>query len=117
MHRVVSRVWGMIGKCHTFPPTIMSPPCNQCGGATAWDDDAASAICMTCGTLVDASQSVFTDGYDIDPATVTWEAPDTTNYTLKSLRNPNWSLAGQGKEVRENQNAVSNLYSVIHSTF
>ncbi|KAF9053531.1 hypothetical protein BDZ89DRAFT_976025 [Hymenopellis radicata] len=83
----------------------MSPPCSQCGGATAWDDDAASAICMTCGTLVDASQSVFTDGYEMDPATMTWEAPDTSNFTLKSLRNPNWSLAGQGKEVRENQNA------------
>ncbi|KAK0459588.1 uncharacterized protein EV420DRAFT_1641793 [Desarmillaria tabescens] len=80
-------------------------PCNQCGASTVWDDDASSAICTICGTLVDSSQSVLSSIPDYQAASSSWNPSFLPKSTLKSLRNPNWQLAGQGKEARDRQNS------------
>ncbi|KAK0210615.1 hypothetical protein DFS33DRAFT_1270616 [Desarmillaria ectypa] len=89
-------------------------PCSQCGASTVWDDDAASAICTVCGTLVDSSQSVLSSISDYQAASSSWNPSFLPNSTLKSLRNPNWLLAGQGKEARDRQNSVA-MHEFINS--
>ncbi|KIY68639.1 hypothetical protein CYLTODRAFT_351111 [Cylindrobasidium torrendii FP15055 ss-10] len=81
----------------------MTAVCVECGGGTVWDDDAASFICMTCGTLADASQCILTSGLEYRTEPLNGYQPST----LKSLRNPNWQLAGQGRESAHAQNAAA----------
>lgn len=83
----------------TLSGSSMSHACAECGASTVWDDEAASQICTSCGTLADPSQSQLDDsnahGNLFLPA------------TLKSVRlGSNWDLAGQGKEARERKNKV-----------
>ncbi|SJL00259.1 uncharacterized protein ARMOST_03571 [Armillaria ostoyae] len=86
-------------------------PCSHCGASTVWDDDASSAICTVCGTLVDSSQSVLSSISDYQAS---WNPSFLPNPTLKSLRNPNWQLAGQGKEARDRQNSAA-MHEFINS--
>ncbi|KAK0483489.1 hypothetical protein IW261DRAFT_1674078 [Armillaria novae-zelandiae] len=86
-------------------------PCSHCGASTVWDDDASSAICTVCGTLVDSSQSVLSSISDYQAS---WNPSFLPNSTLKSLRNPNWQLAGQGKEARDRQNSAA-MHEFINS--
>lgn len=91
----------------------MAVRCSECGGATTWDDDAASAICTSCGTLTDPSQSILSSQAEQEqpynpsvPATGLWNPAAPA--TLKSFRTgPNWNLAGQAtKEARDRKNSV-----------
>lgn len=81
--------------------------CLECGEATSWDDELGSSICTACGTLVDPTQSVLTQGDQHDSARQfdpLW-LPTTT---LKSYRRgSNWDLAGQGKEARDRKNTFA----------
>ncbi|KAK0503116.1 hypothetical protein EDD18DRAFT_1244673, partial [Armillaria luteobubalina] len=86
-------------------------PCSHCGASTVWDDDANSAICTVCGTLVDSSQSVLSS---ISEYQASWNPSFLPNPTLKSFRNPNWQLAGQGKEARDRQNSAA-MHEFINS--
>ena len=80
----------------------MSAKCSQCAAPTIWDDEVGSALCTSCGSLVDPSQSVLTT--DSVEASV-WHVPAST--TLKSLRSGNnWDLSGQGQDARDRRNAV-----------
>lgn len=81
--------------------------CLECGGSTIWDDEAGSAICTTCGTLTDPSQSILTS--NLDPpqniSTALWNPAAPA--TLKSFRTgPNWDLPGQGSQAKETKNNV-----------
>jgi hypothetical protein len=87
----------------------MSVNCNECGSATVWDDDVGSAVCTSCGSLTDPSQSVLTSAH--------WDhhndTTDSTSTTLKCLRSRNnWDLAGQGKESRDRKNMVNILLAL-----
>ncbi|KAG7452644.1 uncharacterized protein BT62DRAFT_989750 [Guyanagaster necrorhizus] len=82
-------------------------PCSQCGASTVWDDGAGSAICIACGALVDSSQSLLSSLPDYQATSSSWPPSFLPNSTLKSLRNPNWQLAGQGKEARDKQNSAA----------
>lgn len=97
------RDWDQVSLRH-YPHLVSMSPCRHCGASTVWDDDASSAICTVCGTLVDSSQSVLSSISDYQAS---WNPSFLPNPTLKSLRNPNWQLAGQGKEARDRQNSVS----------
>ena len=88
---------------------LMPESCSQCGASTAWDDDVGSAVCTSCGSLTDPSQSVLISaqyGNQNDTSERSlWDPSAST--TLKSLRaGNNWDLAGQGKESRDRKNAV-----------
>ncbi|KAF8162942.1 hypothetical protein B0H34DRAFT_672062 [Crassisporium funariophilum] len=88
----------------------MSVRCSECGAATTWDDTVGSAVCTTCGSLTDPSQSVLTSSLWGDQNNNTddslWDPAAST--TLKSLRTGNnWDLAGQGKESRDRKNAYA----------
>ncbi|KDR81780.1 hypothetical protein GALMADRAFT_59488 [Galerina marginata CBS 339.88] len=94
----------------------MSVRCTQCGASTTWDDDVGSAVCTSCGSLVDPSQSVLTSslyGHQNDTSEPSlWDSSAST--TLKSFRvGNNWDLAGQGKESRDRKNAVSTLAMLL----
>ncbi|KAF9533448.1 hypothetical protein CPB83DRAFT_831956 [Crepidotus variabilis] len=83
--------------------------CLQCGAGTEWNDEVGSAVCLSCGSLVDPSQSVLTN--------VLFENHDSNEFSLldsaaapalKSLRSGNnWDLAGQGKEARDRRNSFA----------
>ncbi|KAF9566291.1 hypothetical protein CPC08DRAFT_628437 [Agrocybe pediades] len=84
--------------------------CSECGASTTWDDDVGSAVCTSCGSLVDPSQSVLTSSlYGLQNDAVEpslWDGSAAS--TLKSLRSGNnWDLAGQGKETRDRKNAYA----------
>lgn len=83
-------------------------PCQACGGATSWEADVGSAVCIQCGTLADPTQSVLDSG-DPDDAHRELRLPHVGPATLKSMRNGGWDLAGQGKEGRDRRNTVSAL--------
>ncbi|PPQ81224.1 hypothetical protein CVT25_015748 [Psilocybe cyanescens] len=88
----------------------MSTRCRQCSASTVWDDNVTSAVCTSCGSLADSSQSLLTSshyGYQngtLEPSL--WDPSAST--TLKSLRaGKNWDLAGQGKESRDRKNSYA----------
>ncbi|KXN93390.1 hypothetical protein AN958_00314 [Leucoagaricus sp. SymC.cos] len=86
----------------------MTTNCPECGGATTWDDSVGSAVCISCGTLTDPSQSVLTSQYDFPEASTrygsTWDISST-----KRARSCNWTLADQGKEIRDKRNSAAVL--------
>jgi transcription factor IIIB subunit 2 len=86
----------------------MNVRCVECGGSTAWDDEAGSAICTTCGTLTDPSQSILTSHLDLPHNTNfdgLWDPAAPT--TLKSFRTGcNWDLPGQGNDAKDRKNNV-----------
>lgn len=88
----------------------MSVNCNECGSTTVWDDDVGSAVCTSCGSLTDPSQSVLTSGHhnDNDTAYSFWDP--STSTTLRGRYN--WDLAGQGKESRDRKNLVNILLTL-----
>jgi transcription factor IIIB 90 kDa subunit len=95
----------------------MSVSCNECGSTTIWDDDVGSAVCTSCGSLTDPSQSVLTSthwGHQNDATDSSlWEPSPTT---LKSLRSGNnWDLAGQGKESRDKKNMVNLILTIANN--
>ncbi|KAL0947060.1 hypothetical protein HGRIS_013201 [Hohenbuehelia grisea] len=71
--------------------------CAECGGQTVWDDDVGSAICTTCGSLADPTQSVLTS-HDLANS-----HDGLRNISsLKGYRSGNtWSLQGQSKSARD----------------
>lgn len=85
----------------------MSERCVECGEATVWEQELGSAICTTCGTLSNPSQSILASHL---------ENPDTSGYdnslywnncrvgTLKGRNG--WTLTGQEKQAREERNTV-----------
>ncbi|KAF8959085.1 hypothetical protein BDZ97DRAFT_1839806 [Flammula alnicola] len=84
--------------------------CIHCGASTIWDDSVGSAVCTSCGSLADPSQSVLTSSQYGNQNDTTepslWDSSAST--TLKSLRKGNnWDLAGQGKESRDRKNAYA----------
>ncbi|KAF9477370.1 hypothetical protein BDN70DRAFT_810842 [Pholiota conissans] len=88
----------------------MSVRCRHCDAATVWDDAVGSAICISCGSLADPSQTVLTTSQYGNQNDTTepslWNSSAST--TLKSLRaGNNWDLAGQGKESRDRRNAYA----------
>ncbi|GLB35406.1 hypothetical protein LshimejAT787_0209710 [Lyophyllum shimeji] len=88
----------------------MTAPCKDCGGPTAWDDDAGTVICTQCGTLADPAQSLLTNEVVSNlasQATGLWDGTAAT--TLKSLRaqGTSWDLTGQGKEARDRRNSLA----------
>ena len=85
----------------------MSVNCNECGSTTVWDDDVGSAVCTSCGSLTDPSQSVLTSGHHNDNYTDSSLWDPSTSTTLRSRYN--WDLAGQGKESRDRKNMVNIL--------
>ena len=106
--------WGIfyfpISATSLFSP-CMSVNCNECGSTTVWDDDVGSAVCTSCGSLTDPSQSVLTSGHynDNDIAYSSLWDPSTS----KTLRGRyNWDLAGQGKESRDRKNMVNILLTL-----
>ncbi|KAL4265951.1 hypothetical protein AB1N83_000386 [Pleurotus pulmonarius] len=95
----------------------MSRNCGECGGATVWDEDAASSICQSCGTLTDPSQSVLSSHIDQPENTRQnhFLNPNSAATTLKSFRTrQGWDLAGQGKEARESRNTYT-MHEFIRS--
>ncbi|KAF9466355.1 hypothetical protein BDZ94DRAFT_1306347 [Collybia nuda] len=93
----------------------MAVRCSDCGGtATQWDDHAASAICTSCGTLADPSQSVLSSHTEQEqpynpslPSAGLWNPAAPT--ILKSFRTgSNWNLTGQAtKEARDRKNSFA----------
>lgn len=82
----------------------MTQTCSECDGFTTWDDDVGSAVCTSCGTLTDPSQSVLTSQFGFPE--------DDNRYGSSSglgkrARFSNWALADQGKEARDKRNLVS----------
>ncbi|KAH9483987.1 Transcription initiation factor IIB [Psilocybe cubensis] len=88
----------------------MSAGCLQCSASTVWDASVASAVCTSCGSLADPSQSLLSSSSylhqndTLEPSL--WDPSAST--TLKSLRTRNnWDLAGQGKESRDRKNSYA----------
>ncbi|KAG6821070.1 hypothetical protein H0H93_007229 [Arthromyces matolae] len=85
----------------------MTATCKECGVVTRWDDDAGSAICPSCGTLADPSQTILADSSHLNvPSHPT---------ILKSFRTQGHNLAGQGKESRDvrNHHAMSQFITSL----
>lgn len=83
------------------------PPCEACGGATAWEADAGSAVCTQCGVLADATQSVLADDPILTGHDMPFSAQGTTGIP-KSTRN-GWRLGGEDKDARDRRNTVRAL--------
>ncbi|KAH7910653.1 hypothetical protein BJ138DRAFT_1152434 [Hygrophoropsis aurantiaca] len=84
--------------------------CPECGAESVWNEDICSSICVQCGTLSDPSQSLLDSHTEHTDNSAhryqTWLTSSAA--TLKSIRSQNnWNLAGQGKEVRERNNAIA----------
>ncbi|KAJ3564179.1 hypothetical protein NP233_g8462 [Leucocoprinus birnbaumii] len=82
----------------------MAQICPECGGATTWDDAVGSAVCTSCGTLTDPSQSVLTSQYEYTESSAHYRGWDIGS--SKRTRFSNWNLADQGKEARDKRNFV-----------
>ncbi|KII88936.1 hypothetical protein PLICRDRAFT_53438 [Plicaturopsis crispa FD-325 SS-3] len=99
--------------------------CLDCDGPTAWDDEVGSAICTSCGTLVDATQSILESHLEVaDTSGREYHNPWLSGATtLKSVvrGRTNWDLAGQGKEVRDKKNMnamvqfIRSLATTLHA--
>lgn len=63
-----------------------------------------SAVCTSCGTLTDPSQSVLTSQIDFPDGSTRYSGGWDFNSVKRSRSN--WALADQGKEVREKRNSV-----------
>ncbi|KAA1471296.1 hypothetical protein DENSPDRAFT_837257 [Dentipellis sp. KUC8613] len=87
----------------------MAGRCHQCAQPTEWSPDVGSAVCTSCGTLADPSQSVLTSAADFADNTYVRDFLDYTRpSTLKSIRSASgWDLAGQGKEARYERNKLT----------
>ncbi|KLO18795.1 hypothetical protein SCHPADRAFT_819130 [Schizopora paradoxa] len=87
--------------------------CGECGGKFCWDADAQSAVCLNCGLLEDASQTVLDSQIEpVDNGKLRDSLANTLHprSTLKSLRSKSgWDLAGQGKAAAldRNKNAMA----------
>ena len=86
----------------------MHEKCVECGGDTTWEQKLGSAICTTCGTLSNPSQSILashiehedTSGRDYS---MYWNQPQG----LATLKGRNgWTFAGQDRESRHRRNTV-----------
>ncbi|KNZ75479.1 hypothetical protein J132_02812 [Termitomyces sp. J132] len=93
----------------------MTAACKECGAHTEWNDDAGSAICTSCGTLADPSQTILTDSSCYNLPSDPWQPG-----ILKSIRTQGHSLSGQSQEARDAKNhvgATSVLLSVVSKLF
>ncbi|KIK59827.1 hypothetical protein GYMLUDRAFT_168743 [Collybiopsis luxurians FD-317 M1] len=79
--------------------------CSECAGPIVWNEDAASNICTSCGTLTDPCQRVLTNTNDqFDSQYLNSSTPNI----LKRFRGGySWNLAGEGKEVRVRNNTYT----------
>ena len=84
--------------------------CSECRGDTIWDDEAASAICTTCGTLTDPSQSILTsqdyrsEFFHSNPL---WDPAAPTTLKVSRRNGGQWDLSGQEAEARGRKNSAS----------
>ncbi|KAG5728289.1 hypothetical protein E4T56_gene19204 [Termitomyces sp. T112] len=88
----------------------MTAACKECGAHTEWNDDAGSAICTSCGTLADPSQTILTDSSCYNLPSDPWQP-----VILKSIRTQGHSLSGQSQEARDAKNhyAMSQFISSL----
>lgn len=84
--------------------------CAECGEPTIYEEELGSAVCTSCGTLANPSQSILashlehvdTSGYEY-----TSYANNIQGSTLKGRSG--WALAGQDKDARDRRNLVSHV--------
>jgi hypothetical protein len=91
----------------------MANACFQCNGITAWDDSAGSAVCTSCGTLVDPSQSALTSQYEFLHEGTSYGDSWDISTRLRCRSSLSWALVDHGKEARESRNTVSTLLLLI----
>lgn len=89
------------------PTTAMAVACSQCNGSTVWDDTAASAVCTSCGSLADPSQSVLTSQYEFPPGITSYGDSWDGGIRKRCRSSSSWALIDQGKEARDSRNIVS----------
>ncbi|KIK06528.1 hypothetical protein K443DRAFT_263450 [Laccaria amethystina LaAM-08-1] len=88
----------------------MAVNCSECRGDTIWDDEAASAICTTCGTLTDPSQSILTsqdyrsEFFHSNPL---WDPATSTTLKVSRRNGGQWDLSGQEAEARGRKNSYA----------
>lgn len=85
----------------------MTSKCPECHGSTTWDDSVGSAVCTSCGTLTDPSQSVLTSQYDSVDGTTSYSGVCGPTVTRRNRFSSSWTLIDQAKEARERRNLVS----------
>ena len=91
----------------------MSSRCKECGSSTQYEAELGSAVCVQCGTLVDASQNILSshlEGADSSAREFPYLKTGHSS-TLKGRKG--WALAGQGKEARNRKNTVRCLSWII----
>lgn len=86
----------------------MHERCAECGGETVWEQELGSAICTTCGTLCNASQSILASHIEReDTSGRDYSAYWNQSQGFGTLKGRNgWSLPGQDRESRHRRNAV-----------
>ena len=91
-----------------------SDECAACGEPTVYEEELGSAVCTSCGTLANPSQSILashlehvdTSGYERTPY-----ANASQGTTLKGRNG--WALAGQDKDARDRRNTVRSIYNIF----
>lgn len=88
----------------------MSVNCSECRGDTIWDDEAASAICTTCGTLTDPSQSILTSQdyrSEFLHSNPLWVPAAPSTLKVSRRNGGQWDLSGQEAEARGRKNSYA----------
>ncbi|TFK72188.1 hypothetical protein BDN72DRAFT_816391 [Pluteus cervinus] len=80
----------------------MSQPCQECDGSTTWDDAVGSAICSSCGTLTDPSQSILTSCHGHLDQQYSSNFPQASRNSYRT--GSSWSLKQSDKEARDKKN-------------
>lgn len=96
----------------------MSVNCSECRGDTIWDDEAASAICTTCGSLTDPSQSILTSQdyrSEFFLSNPLWDPAAPTTLKVSRRNGGQWDLSGQEAEARGRKNSASRSNILPHS--
>ncbi|KAK7689143.1 hypothetical protein QCA50_007834 [Cerrena zonata] len=94
----------------------MHERCAECGGETTWEQELGSAICTTCGTLSNPSQSILASHFEReDTSGRDYSAYWNRSQGLGTLKGRNgWSLAGQDRESRQRRNMIT-MHEFIRS--
>ncbi|KAF9452268.1 hypothetical protein P691DRAFT_661264 [Macrolepiota fuliginosa MF-IS2] len=87
----------------------MSSSCPECKGSTTWDDSVGSAVCTSCGTLTDPSQSVLTSQVAFSDDPIRYSSGWGSNLGKRPHYSSSWALSDQGKEARDSRNLSATL--------